>query len=139
MKMGTVKAEITLKNSGDVARVRHGNILEADIHAATVEAVVDTGAMTLIINEEMRKQLALMVVDRKFVRVADGRSVECMVTEPVEIHWKNRSAVERAVVVPGSRVTLLGVTPLEVMDLMVDPVRLELVGANGDEWTEWVL
>jgi hypothetical protein len=28
---------------------------------------------------------------------------------------------------------LLGVIPLEFMDLIVDPVRQELVGAHGDE------
>ena len=136
--MGTVKTEITLKNSGDVTSAQRGHILDTDVHAVTVEAVVDTGSMTLIINEEMRKQLALSVVSRKYVRVADGRRVECMVTEPVEIHWKNRSAVERAVVVPQAPRVLLGVTPLEVMDLMVDPVHLELVGAHGEEWTEFV-
>ena len=137
--MGTVKAEVTLKKSGDVTNALSGLISEADIHSVTVQATVDTGSMTLIINEEMRSRLALTAVDRKFVRVADGRRVECAVTEPVEICWKNRSAVERAVVVPEAPVVLLGVTPLEVMDLMVDPVRLELVGAHGDEWTEWIL
>ena len=57
----------------------------------------------------------------------------------MEIYWKNRSAVERAIVVPGAPVALLGVTPLEVMDLMVDPVSLELKGVHGDEWSEWVM
>ena len=137
--MGTVKADITLKKSSDVMNALHGLIPEADVHAATVQAVVDTGSMTLIINEKMREQLDLTVIDRKFVRVADGRRVECKVTEPVEIFWKNRSAVERAIVIPESPVVLLGVTPLEVMDLMVDPVSLQLVGAHGDDWTEWVM
>ena len=137
--MGTVKAAITLKKSSDVALAQNGFIPKEYVRTVTVEATVDTGSMTLIINEETRELLALRVVDKKFVRVADGRRVECGVTEPVEIHWKNRSAVERAIVVPRAPAVLLGVTPLEVMDLMVDPVRLELVGAHGDEWTEWVL
>jgi len=134
-----VKAEITLKNSNDVGNARKGQLSEADIHMATVQATVDTGTMTLIINEEMRERLGVGVADRKFVRVADGRRVECLVTEPVEIYWKNRSSVEKAIVLPGVPEVLLGVTPLEVMDLMVDPVSLNLVGAHGDEWTEWVL
>jgi clan AA aspartic protease len=137
--MGTVKTEITLKKSSDIAIANHGHMSEKDVHTVTVQATVDTGSMTLIINEEMRERLALGVVDRKFVRVADGRRVECLVTEPVEIYWKNRSAVERAIVLPGLPEVLLGVTPLEVMDLVVDPVKLDLVGAHGDDWTEWVL
>ena len=137
--MGTVKTEITLKKSVDVAMALNGTIPETDVHAVTIQAVVDTGSMTLIINEEMRKRLALEAVGKKFVKVADGRSVECVLTEPVEIWWKNRSTVERALVVPQAPEVLLGVTPLEVIDLMVDPVHLELVGAHGNEWTEWVL
>ena len=137
--MGTVKVDVTLKKSSDVMNALNGLIPKENVHATTVQAVVDTGSMTLIINEKMREQLDLTVIDRKFVRVADGRRVECKVTEPVEIYWKNRSAVEMAVVIPESPVVLLGVTPLEVMDLMVDPVNLELVGVHGDDWTEWVM
>ena len=137
--MGIVKAEITLKKSSDIVLAKNGYIPDDYIHTVTIEATVDTGSMTLVINEEMRERLALNIEDRKFVRIADGRRVECMVTEPVEIHWKNRSAHERAIVVPGAPEVLLGVTPLEVMDLIVDPVRLVLVGAHGDEWTEWIL
>ena len=136
--MGTVKVEITLKNLSDVSLANYGHITEADVHAETVEAVVDTGAMTLVINEKLREKLALKVTERKFVRVADGSRVECVLTEPVEICWKDRSAVQKAVVLPNAPVILLGVTPLEIMDLMVDPVRLELTGAHGDEWTEWL-
>jgi clan AA aspartic protease len=138
MKMGTVKTEITLKRSSDVANVLSGLIQEKDVHMLTVQATVDTGAMTLIINEEIRERLGLGVADKKFVRVANGQRVECLVTEPVEVYWENRSSVEKAIVMPGLSEVLLGVTPLEAMDLMVDPVNLKLLGAHGDEWTEWV-
>jgi hypothetical protein len=33
---------------------------------------------------------------------------------------------------------LLGVYPLEEMDLMVDVVNQRLVGAHGDEWMRYV-
>jgi len=94
--------------------------------------------MTLIISEEIREWLGLGVADKKFVRVANGQRVECMVTEPVEIFWENRSSVEKVIVMPGLPEVLLGVTPLEVMDLMVDPVSQELVRAHDDDWAEWV-
>jgi hypothetical protein len=38
-----------------------------------------------------------------------------------------------AVVVKGASEFLLGVLPLEGMDLMVDPVNQRLVGAHGDQ------
>jgi clan AA aspartic protease len=139
MKMGTVKAEITLKKLSDVLYANGGLIPAADIHTVTVQAVVDTGSVALIINEGMRERLGLGMEDRKFVHVADGRRVECVVTEPVEIYWKNRHVIERAIVLPEGPEVLLGVRPLEVMDLMVDPVHLELVGVHGPDWIEWVV
>jgi len=86
----------------------------------------------LVINEETFKQLGLNVVETRYVNVAGGGKVQCKVTSPVEIYWKNRYASVSAVVLPEGK-TLLGVIPLEFMDLIVDPVRQELVGANGDE------
>jgi hypothetical protein len=43
-----------------------------------------------------------------------------------------RQAMVSAMVLPQGK-PLLGVIPLEFMDLIVDPVRRELVGANGDK------
>jgi hypothetical protein len=37
-------------------------------------------------------------------------------------------------VVPGAKKILLGAIPLEGLDLMVNPVTQELVGAHGDQF-----
>ena len=52
--MGLVHAEITLKNAVDVANARTGIVKDQDIRQTTVEALVDTGAWTLVINEAVR-------------------------------------------------------------------------------------
>ena len=51
--MGLVKTEITLKNVADKVRANEGLISEQEIRRVTVEALVDTGAWTLVINEEV--------------------------------------------------------------------------------------
>jgi clan AA aspartic protease len=130
--MGTVLVEITVKNSGDLVRVQDGIIAEREVRSLTVTAVVDTGATSLIINEEMRETLGLSVIDTRTANLAGGSRVECKVTEPVEIHWKDRRVSVNAVVLPAGGV-LLGVIPLEFMDLVVDPRRGELVPAHGEE------
>ena len=66
--------------------------------------------------------------------VANGQRVACFVTDPVEITWKDRYTALPAVVIPSAAKVLLGVIPLEDMDLMVNPVTQELVGAHGDVW-----
>jgi hypothetical protein len=49
------------------------------------------------------------------------------------VQWKDRETPSEAVVIPGERDVLLGVLPLEGMDLMVHPLKQEVTGAHGDE------
>ena len=130
--MGNVYAEITVKNAGDLALSQKGQIAEQDVRTVTLTATVDTGARTLVINEDIFNQLGLTVLETRNINVAGGGKVLCKVTDPVHIYWKNRFASVNAVVMPEGK-PLLGVIPLEFMDLIVDPIRQELVGANGDE------
>jgi clan AA aspartic protease len=130
--MGNVFAEITVKNAFDIECVHAGQIAENDVRAVTLTAIVDTGATTLVINEDIFNKLGLSVVETRNINIAGGARVECKVTSPVSIHWKDRQAMVSAVMLPQGK-PLLGVIPLEFMDLIVDPIRQELVGANGDE------
>ena len=130
--MGIVQAEITLKNAFDVANVRRGYIKEPEIRQTTAQAVVDTGAFTLVIDEELRQQLGLEKLATKRVTLANNIKETVYVAEPVEVHWKDRSMACRPWVVGSGRI-LLGAIPLESMDLIVDPKGQELIGAHGDE------
>jgi len=130
--MGATYAEITLKNAYDRKRVREGQIEEQDVPSVTVQAVVDTGAMSLVINEELQQKLGLDVTKKRYALVANGQRVSCYETDPVNIIWKDRDATVCAVVIPGAKIVLLGAIPLEDMDLMVNPVTQELVGIHGD-------
>jgi clan AA aspartic protease len=131
--VGTVYADITLKNAGDITRVGDGHLKESEIRAATVRALVDTGAGTLVISEWICKTLGLKIQGLRRTTFGNDTKAACKLTEPVEIHWKDRSAVCRALVTSGDGEVLLGAIPLEDMDLIVNPVKRELVGAHGDE------
>jgi clan AA aspartic protease len=131
--MGTVYAEIILKNATDIGAARRGHITEKDIRQCTVRALVDTGAGTLVISEAVRQQLGLEIEGLRGAYLADGLRQICRVTEPVRIHWKNRDTTCRALLLPGAEEVLLGAIPLEDMDLIVDPSSRELRGAHGDE------
>jgi clan AA aspartic protease len=131
--MGTVYADIVLKNAGDTSSVRRGLIAEKEVRAVQARALVDTGAGTLVINEETREKLGLAVQGSRRAELADGGKQIYKVTEPVDIHWKDRETSCRALVTPGAGDILLGAIPLEDMDLVVNPARQELVGAHGDD------
>ncbi|GHV86077.1 hypothetical protein AGMMS50230_16850 [Spirochaetia bacterium] len=131
--MGTVYADITLKNAGDAIRVQERLITEPEVRKTTVSAIVDTGAATLFITEAVCQQLGLTVQSERSARIANGTRITCKVTEPVEIRWKERSTTCPAIVMPGAENVLLGAIPLEDMDVMVNSAGRELVGAHGDE------
>ena len=137
--MGIVHAEITMINTSDLTKVREGLIRKDEVRSKTVTAVVDSGAMSLCIPEQICQDLGLSIDGEKPIRVANGQRVICKLTEPVKVCWKDRFTSLPAVVIPGAEIILLGVIPLEDLDLMVNPVSRELVGAHGDSWESMAL
>jgi clan AA aspartic protease len=131
--MGHVNTQITLKNIKDIFKAEVGIIKESEIRKATIDVMVDTGATTLIINEQLFQQLGLGVMGERKITLANDTKVMCKLTEPLEIHWEDRFVAMSAVVVKDASDFLLGVLPLEGMDLMVDTVNQRLVGAHGDQ------
>ena len=131
--MGTFMEEIMLVNAGDISAARNGFILDENIRRVTTQALPDTGAWTLVINEDLRQKLGLAIVDTVGSSLADGSSAEYGLTEPVEIRWKDRRTSQEAVVIPAAGEILLGALPLEGMDLYVDPVNQRLAGVHGDQ------
>ena len=130
--MGNVYAEITVKNSADVTNAGRGIISDKDVRSLATTALVDTGAATLVINEDMCQKLGLSIEETRTAGLAGGQTAVCKITEPVRIIWNDRHTVCRAWVLPDEDETLLGVIPLEDMDLIIDPKRNELIGAHGD-------
>jgi clan AA aspartic protease len=131
--MGQVLTEITLVNVEDEGLLRHGYISIDKVRKATVQAIVDTVAMALVITEELFQQLGLTQVKEKIAHLADGRELPCIMTSPVTIYWKDRQTTGEAMFIPGAKSVLLGAIPLEAMDLLVDPKRNELIHAHGDK------
>jgi hypothetical protein len=88
--MSVFKEAITLVNIGDENDARRGYIPEDQVRRLTVTAVVDTGAWTLVINEETRAKLGLRVEEAGETAVAGGGTVPSGITEYVEVRWKDR-------------------------------------------------
>ena len=129
--MSVVNTEITLINEGDTIKAEEGLIKADEVRQMTVQAIVDTGAWTMVINEETREKLGLRYRGYGDATFADGEKGTYKMAGPLEIRWKNRRFVGEALVLPDARDILLGAIPLEAMDLTVNPKR-ELVGVHGD-------
>ena len=104
------------------------NIIDVDeVKRMWVTALVDTGSYMLAINENIQEQLQLPVVEKRKAQMANGQIVECEVVGPVEVRFKNRETTCRAMVLPGDSEVLLGAIPLEDMDVLIHPLRQELI------------
>jgi len=131
--MGIVRTAITLKNARDVFKAEDGVIKEHEIRQTTVNALVDTGAWTLVINEAIRQELGLTVTRTESGTLADGTRSVYNLVGPLEVRWKDRHVICEALVLPDAEETLLGAIPLEAMDLTINPRNEEVVGAHGDQ------
>jgi hypothetical protein len=84
----TFKEKITLENPRDAGNAVEGIIKETEMRRLTVDVLVDTGAWTLVINEETRAKLGLHVMSPSTSEVANGVVESGFLTEPVTIYWQ---------------------------------------------------
>lgn len=125
--MGLVYAEIELINAGDLELARR-NMLDIDeVKKMNVEMLVDSGSYYMCINETVKEQLDLNILEKRKGQLANGQIVEYEVVGPIEVKFKNRRCHVDAMVLPGDSEMLLGAIPKEDMDVLIHPLRQELV------------
>ena len=92
-----------------------------------VSALVDTGATFMCVTEEIALQLGFDIseVGQQMITLADGHQRKVPKIAPIEIAFGNRTNVTEAVVLGNE--PLLGVIPMEAMDLIVDPRQQALI------------
>jgi clan AA aspartic protease len=106
--MGFVRGKVVLKNPRS-----------PDLQPVEVEVLADSGALHLCIPRHIQLQLGLEEVEKKEVTLGDGSKQVVPYVGPVELRFKNRVGMTGALVL-GDEV-LLGVIPMEEMDLVVLP------------------
>lgn len=121
--MGMVYANIELLNGGDIELNRRNIIDEDEIRRITVTMTVDSGAIMLSINEEIREALGLPIIDRRPSQLADGTRIELPVAGSIVVRYAGRFCTTNALVLPSDSDPLLGAIPMEEMDLWISPAR----------------
>jgi clan AA aspartic protease len=106
--MGMIHTEIELKNPS-----------KPKLKPLVVQALVDTGAMTICIPEHVALQLQLDEIEKREVTTADERSHVVPYVGPIQIRFQNRTCFTGALVI--GETILLGAVPMEDMDLVVAP------------------
>jgi clan AA aspartic protease len=125
--MGMVYAEIEIINLRDLMKVEEYLLDQDEIRRMHITVLVDTGAWLLCINENIQSYLNLPFVEKRRFRAADDRIIEYDVVGPVELRFADRKAHCSAFVLPCDSEPLLGTLPMRKLDLIIDPLRLELI------------
>jgi predicted aspartyl protease len=70
--MGLVYADIKITNCDDIALYKRKYLKKEQIRSISVTAMVDSGAYRMTINENIKDQLGLDVIDTRTAQLADG-------------------------------------------------------------------
>ena len=107
------------------ADMRVSNFSRPDLEEITVNALVDTGALDLVIPEHLAIQLRLNDLKPREVHLADGSRKLVRYAGPIKVEMMGRDCVTAAVVM-GDQV-LLGAIPMQAMDMIIHPRTEQLV------------
>ena len=122
-----VYADIELINVEDLSDARRHRIGEEEIRRMNINILADTGCYMLAINENIQEVLQIPFLEKRTMQLAGSGVREYEVVSPVEVRFKNRKVVCSAVILPGDSEPLLGAIPLEEMDVLIHPLRQELI------------
>jgi clan AA aspartic protease len=125
--MGLIHAEIELISGDDLALNRRGFIKPDEIKRIKVSALVNTGVYMLSINEQIKLQLDLQVLDEQEAELAYGTLRKVNIVGPVEVRFENRRTTVDAVVLPNETEVLLGAIHQEDLDVLIDPKAQKLI------------
>ena len=107
--MGEITVNVTLENPIDRGVFERGDGEESTIRRSSVDAIVDTGAVMLVLPQNMVERLGVEI-----------RQEERPVAGPLTIHIGNRFMSTDCVVGPPLSEPLIGQIVLEALDLIAD-------------------
>ena len=130
--MGAVRVGVKLTNEIDEALLSRGLLAPHLLRECETQALVDTGALTLVLPPEIAQQLGMRIRGQQIARYANGFEEPIGVTEPVVVVCEGRRTSVEALVV-GDEV-LIGQVVLELLDLLPDCKNQRLIPnpANPD-------
>lgn len=108
--MGLIYTNITISNPR-----------KSDVTPLKTQALVDTGAITLCIPENIAASMMLEKLEDREVLTADGKKMIVPYVGPIQLKFDNRNCFTGALVMGDT--VLLGAILMEDMDLVISPSR----------------
>lgn len=127
LTMGEIRAKVRLENRDDRVLFKAGHIKEKDIRVQEIEALVDTGAVLLLLPQDLVETLGLEKMGRVIVTLANEQKVEMDKAWGLSLTIAGRNMQTDCLVGPPGCESLIGQIVLEELDLIPDPVQRTLI------------
>lgn len=124
--MGAVHVTIDLENTNDADNAEAGLVPAGSVRRYSTRSLVDTGAVMLVLPEDVVDHLGLKRRGKTVVSFADERKVDWDLAGPVTVRVGNRQGIFECLVGPPTSEPLFGQILLERLDLLVDPLHQQL-------------
>ena len=125
--MGKLVTKAWLRNNQDVTRLADGRIAVEQVRQQEQELIVDTGARAVGLPLPIIEQLGLPATRKVTVTLSDGSRQERQLYGELRVQVGDRDDVFSCVAKPEGAPLLLGQIVLEVLDLVVDCGRQQLI------------
>ncbi|MBM3241512.1 hypothetical protein FJZ31_34960 [Candidatus Poribacteria bacterium] len=120
-----IRENIAIFNEWDEVLKKRGIISE--VRKVEVEALVDTGAVMILISQDMKEHLGLEDKGKVIVVLADERRIELPKAGTVRVEVAGRSFSTDCLVGPPGCEVLVGHLILEALDLVLDLARGKVI------------
>lgn len=124
--MGEIRVKALLRNEGDVFLHEQGNLDEEKIRTVEVDALVDTGAVMVLLPQDLIEKLGLRKFGKAIVALANEEKVELDRAGTVAMTIGDRQMKMDCLVGPPRCEPLIGQLVLEGLDLIPDPLKRTL-------------
>jgi clan AA aspartic protease len=125
--MGEVAVEVELENAVDRDLVVQGIRQPGEVRSVRIRILADTGAVMLVLPQDLVEALGLRQKGKAIVTYADDRKEERPLAGIVTVRVGTRETSVNCVVGPPGTEPLLGQIILEALDLLVDCASRKLV------------
>ena len=102
--MGEIRAKVKLENLNDRVLAEAGHMAEEKIRIQEIEAVVDTGAVMVLLPQDLIDALGIKTIGKVVVLLANDQKIELAKAGPITLTVAGRTMnLDCLVGPPGSR------------------------------------
>jgi clan AA aspartic protease len=126
--MGEIRVKAKLENEVDRMLCKRGYIKDAEVRSFEIDALVDTGAVLVLLPQDLVEKLGLEMNEKVVVTLAKDQKVELpRARGGITLTIGDRSMTTDCLVGPPTCEPLIGQIVLESLDLIPDPIKKTLV------------